>query len=121
MLKRDKKGQVTLYLVIFIVAIVTVIIGSMVAPIGVRFSTVMYEAGEEILLDNNETIANINDATVRASIESMNREALSSTKSNIKVYTDIYKYSWIIALIAIGLIGFLYTRRLSELNATGFI
>lgn len=114
-----KKGQITIFLVFIILAVTLLIVTAVVAPMGITFTEKMYEAGQNIMTDNNESLANIDDAGVRDQIRDSLNVAMDAQQDNIDVYSDIYQYGWIIALVLIGFVMFLYTRRLVEYGGYG--
>lgn len=120
-LLKQKKSQVFLYIVFIIMALLIVIIASVFAPMGVLFNTRMYEAGEGILLRANNSIADIDNSDVRTSIYSMLDNSFKAQENNIDVNNSIFQYSWVIVIVLIGLVIFLYTRRMVEISGGGFV
>ena len=118
---KHKKGQVTLFLTFIVLAIFIVVLGALLAPMGVLFNAKMYEAGEEIMLDANVSIQNIADTDVRDSITAVISTGLEQTENNIDVNTSIFQYSWVILLLVTGLVVFLQSRRMVEYGQGGFI
>lgn len=112
-----------LYITFFIVAILIITLAAVIAPMGVRFNTVMYEAGEQLLIDSNATLAQINNTEVRTELYASIDQALDSAQTNIDINTDIFQYSWIVVLILVFLIIFIFTRRTVEVQggAGGYI
>lgn len=117
----NKKGQVTLFIVYIIAAVMIVLIAAVFAPMGVLFNSEMYLAGEQILLDANESIQSINDASVKTAVQGSLDSAIDSGQNNIQVNANIFQYSWIFILILTALVVFLYTRRLVEYGYGNFI
>lgn len=117
----DKRGVVGYYITFFIVAIIIVTTAAVMAPMGVLFNVKMYQAGESILLLANDSIADIQDATVRQSIYNITDTALSATTTNIEVNADIFQYGWILIIGLVGLVIFLFTRRTVEFAGGGFV
>lgn len=113
---KGKKGQVSLYIVFILVAITIIVITSVLAPMGVLFSTEMVHAGEGILLDANESIQGITNTTIRDSIMANIGNAFENADNNIEVYTFMFRYGWIIVLGLVGIIVFLYARRMVEFS-----
>lgn len=112
LLKR-KNGQIFIYITFFIVAVLIIIIAAVLVPFGVSFSTRMYEAGEDIYLDLNESV-DIQDAEVRASVTDGIESGLDALETNIDVSQDIFRYSWVIVIILTALVMFIFTRRIVE-------
>ena len=119
--RTGRKAQVSLMIVFFIVAMLIVVIAAVLAPLGVDINTKFYEAGEEILLDANASIAAINDSGVRAEIYETVGDAMDNTQTNIEVNAAVFKYGWVFVLVMACLVVFLYTRRLVEYGGSGLI
>jgi len=117
----NKRGQVTFMIVFFIAGTLMLIIAAFAVPTGIRLTSELYAAGDDLIQQSNVTIANISDTSVRDSIQGAFGEATSATTSNIEVYTAIYKYGWILAIIAVCLIIFMSVRRLVEFGGGGFV
>lgn len=112
--KINKKGNITIYLVFIIIAVVTVLVAGFVAPMGVKFNTAMYEAGEDIINGTVGDLSGINDVTVREDINSSLQGGLLATQNNIEVNNALFQYGWIFALATSALVLFLFSRRLVE-------
>jgi len=115
-----KKGAISIYLAFLITAIVIVVITAVAAPMGTLFTTEMYAAGETIFLDANESIADINDTTVQASVYNMLDKGFAAQENNIAINTNLFQYSWVFILVLAALVAFLFTRQLREIQG-GFI
>lgn len=118
-MRKNKKAQVTLYVYFIIAALILVIIAAVLAPMGVQFNSVLYEAGEEIMLDSLPYIEDIDDADVRTQITSTINSALASQQNNIEVNAAIFQYGWVAILILSAIIVFLHTRRLIAVGGAG--
>ena len=66
-----KKASVTLYFVFIVLSVLIVIITSIFAPFGILLNTELYAAGEQIMLDANESISGIQDAEIRGKINNI--------------------------------------------------
>lgn len=111
---KGKKATITLYVTYLILAITIVLIAGFAAPLGVRFNSEIYAAGEGILLDANDSIAAINDADMRNQIYSVIDEAYQAGENNIEVNANLFQYSWILIIGITAIVIFLYSRRLVE-------
>jgi len=120
-LLKGKRSNITLYITFFIVAIIIITITALFAPMGVLVNTKFYAAGEDILLSVNESIADINDPTVRNSIYSMLDDSFAAQENNIEVNNALFQYSWVVMLIVTFLIIFLASRAIVERQGGGFI
>lgn len=108
-----------LYITVFLSGMLIVLVASVLAPMGVRFSSVMYTAGETLLLESNETIASIQNDEVRTQLLSVLDAALDSQATNIEVNADIFQYGWVIAILLVGLVSFIFTRQTIEASGRG--
>jgi predicted PurR-regulated permease PerM len=120
-LLKQRKAQAVLYVVFFISAVIIIIIGAVVAPLGVSFSTKMYTAGENILNDAQPDINAIQDSEVREAVNSTIAAAKDAASTNINVSANMFQYSWIFFVIITALIVFLSARKLIEVGQGGFI
>lgn len=121
MIFKNKKGQVTIFIVFMIVSLFIVLISAFFAPLGVRFNTEMYRAGEKIYLQTNETISEIQNDTARENIRGIISGGLSNVENNIEVNNSLFQYGWVFILILAGLVLFLWTRRLVEYGGGGLV
>jgi hypothetical protein len=62
----------------------------LITPFGVRFNTEMYAIGEDMILDANESLSQIDNATVRNTLYTTFGEALGTTQTNIEVNTAAF-------------------------------
>jgi hypothetical protein len=113
---KNKKGQLTIYFVFIVSAIILVTITAVVIPLGVRINTEFYKAGAQLIEDSNASISSIADSDVKTSIQNTFSGAMASEQDNIEVGSGIFQYSWIIVLILLALILFLYSRRMIEVG-----
>jgi hypothetical protein len=111
---KNRKGQLTIYFVFIVTAIILVTITAVVIPLGVRINTEFYKAGAQLIADSNTSISS--DSDVKTSIQNTFSSAISAEQDNIEVGTGIFQYSWIIVLILLALILFLYSRRMIEVG-----
>ncbi len=121
--KKVKKSQVSIYVAFIFTAIIIIVITAVLSPMGVLFNAEMYVAGEELMLQGNETIAKIQNDEVRNSILAIMDSAFAAQENNIAINADMFRYSWIFILGLTALVVFLFTRRLVETSggSGGFI
>jgi hypothetical protein len=119
MKKKNKKGVISLYISFILFAIILITLTAVFAPMGVRFNTAMFEAGQQILIESNESIQNISNPVIKAQIGSMIDSAVDAGVTSIEVNSDIFQYSWVIFIVLGGIIVFLSARRLVEVGGAG--
>ena len=117
--KNNKKGTIGLYITFFILAVLVITIGAVLAPMGVLFNTEMLLAGEDIMMMANDSISSINNETIRNSIQSILSSGMSNVQNNIEVNSDLFQYSWLFVLLITGLVIFIASRRLIETQSKG--
>lgn len=118
-MKKKKKGQITLYIVFLFLAIIIILMGAVIAPVGVRMSTALYEAGEELMLDSVNDINGIEDINVRNSVNQSIQNALSASQNNIDVSAGLFQYSWVFLLLITAIVVFIQSRRVVEFSQGG--
>lgn len=117
----SRRGQIAIYIYFIVLAIFILLIGAVFAPMGVLFNVKMYEAGEQIMLQANDSISNIQDDAVRTQVQAVIDTGLSDVQTNIEVNSDIFQYSWVLMLGVTGMVAFLLTRRIVEFNQGGLV
>ena len=117
---KNKKAAIMIYITLIIATLSVILITAVLAPMGATFSTRMYENGEKIMLLGNESTSQIQDTEIREDIQDMYDGALAATEDNIQVNTALFKYSWLFVIVMVVLIGFVYTRRITEYGG-GFV
>lgn len=116
---KGKKGVMTLYISLFFIVVIILILAVFIAPMGIKFTSEVYAAGEDIMLSANETIQSIQNETVRTEINDMMNEALDSAEFNIQVNTDFFQYSWVFVILLAGIITFMYARQIVVFQGGG--
>jgi uncharacterized protein (UPF0333 family) len=116
-----RKGSIAIYFSFMVMAILLVVFTAVLAPMGVLMNTELYAAGNEIMLEANESIAKIDDANVRNSIYAVTDQALDAQQNNIEVNADIFQYGWVFIIILSGIVVFMFTRKTVEVQTGGFI
>lgn len=117
----DERGQVMMSLIFIIAAVVIILVSAVLAPMGVLFNTKMVEAGEDILLQANDSVSNIQNATIRNSIIASTSSALDAADNNIEVNNALFQYGWVFVLVLACIVVFIFTRRLIEYGGGSFI
>jgi len=117
----NNKGNISLYIIFLILGIIIITIGSIVGPMGVLFSTEMITAGETILGNANSSLQEIQDPTIKASVQDVVDSATNSAQTNIEVSGGLYQYSWLLLLVVTLIVLFITTRRLVEFGQGGLV
>lgn len=102
-------------------AFIILAITAVIAPAGVLFTVRSVEAGEDIMLRANESIANIENDTIRSSWHNVISSAYDAADTNIEITSDMFRYAWVIMIILAGIVSFLFTRQIVEYNTRGGI
>lgn len=117
--KVNKKATVTIYIVFFILAIIIIMISAIMAPIAVDINSRFYLAGQDILRTSNDSIQDINDATVRASVTDSINSAFNGAQNNIEINADLFRYAWLMVIGVTALTLFLIGRQIVEYSIGG--
>lgn len=117
---KNKKGLLSIYIAFVIVALSIILFAAIFVPMGVLFSSQAYVAGEGILRSANDSFENIQDPNVKSAVTGSVGAAIDSSQSNIQTYSDVFRYSWVLGLIVVGLVMFMISRRLVESGANVF-
>jgi len=120
---KNKKGNVTLYVIFILITFALMIFTGMIAPMGAYTSTKVYAIGERMLNSTGQIAINeINNADVKASIVSAVTDAQYSTSLNVTIMSAFYQYSWIVVLLGSLILFILISRVLVEQNkSSGFV
>ena len=120
--KKFKKAQVSIYVAFIFTALIIIVITAVLAPMGVLFNSEMYLAGENLMLQGNETISQIQDEEVRDAILAVMDKAFLAQQNNIEINADLFRFSWILILGLTALVVFLFTRKLIGVGGSeGFV
>ena len=119
--KTNKKANLSLYIVWFILAIIIILTAALIVPMGTIFATTMYAEGEKLLVMSNSSIERIQDQEVKDRIQAIIGSAKDSAELNIETSTNIFKYSWLIVIIITIIVLFLIARSYVEINQGGGI
>jgi heme/copper-type cytochrome/quinol oxidase subunit 2 len=121
MWKENKKGNVTLYFVFMIMAIIVLVVAGTLAPLGVRLNTEMLVAGQRVINSSVNRAGDISDATVRAEVEGILTESRDAMQNNIEINAGLFRYAWLIIIVLVGVVIFLFTRSIIEQRQSGFV
>jgi uncharacterized protein (UPF0333 family) len=112
----NKKGNVSLFIMFMFIALIVITISAFFAPMGIKFNTAMYAAGEKIMEDSLDDINDIQNETVRNRVKSVIQGGLDAGENNIEVNNTLFQYGWVLVIGLTALILFLYSRQLVEVG-----
>lgn len=116
----NKRGVVSIYLSLIFLVIIIICIAAVVAPLGARFITEMYLAGDQIMRDTNSSIQGIMNSQIREQVQTNLDAAVEAQGHNIDVNIYFFRYSWILVIGLGALVAFIQTRALVEVSG-GFV
>jgi predicted PurR-regulated permease PerM len=119
--KNHKRGQIAIYFVFIILAVFIILITAVFAPMGILFNTEMYRAGENIVLQSQDSINEIQDEEIRNKLISITDQGLAATENNIAVNNSLFQYGWVLIIFLTAIVLFLYTRQTVEFGRGGVI
>lgn len=114
-----KKGNVSIYIIMTIFVTILLVLAAVISPFGALITAEFFQAGEDILIDVNETTANINNTKIKDSINTQVASAIDQTDDNITIFTAFYKWGWLVALVVVLIGMFLLSRALVEYGGGG--
>lgn len=112
----NDRGQLSFSLVFLLSFIILVVIFAVMIPLGTTFITGMYQGGEDILTQANDTAQLIQDDSVRENVTSLITSATTATTENVSILTSAYKYGWVLILFIIAVMIALRARLIVEYN-----
>lgn len=112
----NKKAQVTQYILFFAIALVIIVIASIFAPMGTLFNVQLLQAGEDILLQAQDDVAGIQDATIRAQVNETLNGAIDSAVNNIAVNNSVFQWGWVAVVLVFFITLFIITRKQVEVS-----
>lgn len=110
----SKKGQLAISIILFLVIGILLIVGAIMSSIGTKFTIVGYNVGESILNTTQDDIDAITDPTIRAEVQGIIDQSKDNTLDSITIYSALYRFTPIIAVIIVVLVAFLISRRSVE-------
>lgn len=112
-----KKGVIALFFAFVIVSIIMIVLFAFAIPLILATNIGLYGAGDDIM--DKIDLGTINDAGIRTAINDSLTTARASTADNVSILSSFFQYSWLIIIVILGLIMFLYSRRIIETQVGG--
>lgn len=114
LLLKDDHGSLSFGIIFVFLFIILVFFFSFAVPFMMTINTALYEAGEDVLDQGNDTAGLINDAGVRDSIQGIFSTTETSFVEQITILGMFAQYGWLIVLFVIMLIIVIIARRQVE-------
>ena len=119
MFKKKNNGQISFVFVFFLSGIFIILLSAIFGLMMALFNTEFYKAGENIILQTNESLQDIQDPTIKANVQGMINSAQAASVNNIEVGTDLYRYGWVLLLVLTAVIIYLSARQNIEVGRIG--
>lgn len=119
--RKNKKGNLTLYIITAMLGLVIIVVAGLLSPLGTLVNAEIYRAGEDLMLKANESISQIQNETVKTRIEAVMKTGLDATEDNIEINSNVYEYGWVFFLIIFFVVVFLSARQIKESGGRGFV
>lgn len=117
----NKKGQAVMYVMFFVFAIVIVLLTALLSPMATRFTTESILAGEKIMENSADRLAEINDSEIRKSVNNSIQGALANADNNIAITSGAFKYIWLLVIGLGALMLFLLVRQFVQVGQGGLV
>jgi len=112
---RKNNDAVLGYFLAFILSVtMLVFLFSFGIPFVTNFSTDLYVAGDSIIADAEDELANINNATIRNQLTDSLNNMQGATQENIEYLSFFYQYSWVFIVLIITFTFFMLARKVVE-------
>jgi len=113
-LSKNNDAVLGYFLAFVFSAVMLVFLFSFAIPFLISFTTDMYIASEDIILDNQDKIASINNATVRAQIQSNLNNMQGAVQENIDYLSFFYQFGWVFVILVVVFTILILARKTVE-------
>lgn len=107
------------FLALIFSATMLVFLFAFAIPFLTAFTIDMYAAGDTILANAEDELANIQNATIRQAIQGNLDNMQAATAENIDYLSFFYQYSWILIIIIVTFTIFILARKTVETKGYG--
>lgn len=90
-------------------------------PFMTSFTIDLYTAGDSIIADAEDEIANITNTTIRQQIQDNLQNMQAATQENIDYLSFFYQYSWVFIIVIITFSIFMIARSMVETKGYGVV
>jgi predicted PurR-regulated permease PerM len=113
-------SAIALFLAFVSVGIVMTVLFVFLGPMNVYFSSNLYVASDNMINSSlNPILANINNATIRNTINQTANDAQTAGSDIITIWSFLYKYGWILVVVIVVFTLFMLGLKTVELNKSG--
>ena len=111
----NRRGQMLIYIITIFIGLFLMILGAVFLPVLTNVTVIGYTISQQLWTSANDTVSSqVINQTVKDNLVGAMDGALDSVETNITVETTLFKYWWIIVLLAMVLMLFVATRQLVE-------
>ena len=110
----DERGTLAFFIIFCFLAVILLILFAFGIPLAININTQLYTVGDELIAESSDTIANIQNETIRQQMQDALNSAQQSTADQVELLAWFYQYAWVWILIVIALTIFVYARRSVE-------
>lgn len=107
----NKRAQTSYFIAYLIIAVSLVMIASIFVPLGRQATEDSYIAGYNMMNLAKTRSLDIDNVTLRNSIENSINEAIAEKSNNIDIIQNFFQYGWIVVLIMTVLMIFIFARK----------
>lgn len=111
---KNEKAVLGYFLVFIFSATMLVFLFSFAIPFLTSFTTDLYVAGETIIIDAQDELGNIQNATIRSQIQDNLQNMQAATQENINYMAFFYQYSWVFIILIVTFTLFMIARSIVE-------
>lgn len=116
-----KKSQASFFFVYVIFAVIIILASAAVVPTGIEMTSLSLTISEGLLNDSLVIASEFQDVDLRTNIVSDITAARDNIATNTNNFEFMFKYSWVLGLILIGVVLFIITKRFSQFENQGFV
>lgn len=114
--KIGQKGSISFALYFILLFVVLIFAFSLISPTLQTLTIQLYEANEFIIEDANAAAAEIDNNSLRETVQAGLQTQVDNTELNISVNSSLAQYAWAIILIMVVVTFILVQRSLVEVN-----
>jgi len=113
-LLKDRKGSLSFFIVFVFIAFILIILFAFAIPLMIKANSEFYLVGQELIQESNQTIQNIQNATIKQQIEDALGSAQQSTADQIGILAMFFQYGWIFVIFVVAFVVYMKARSTVE-------